>query len=388
MWLRLLSCLLFIMIGHNLRVVGQIGKTDFSAIDQKARQAPAHLDKDLSSLTAYLTEDAAGELGKVRAVYVWIITHIAYDYPAAKRNKRSNHSIQDILDRRKALCFGYAQLFQEMCRLSNIPAYVVNGYAREVEEPAPSLDVPNHSWNAALVDGKWLLFDPTWGQGTTSGANPRYTLENDPFFVARPDKLILSHLPGNPMWQMLPNPLSADAFMSPASTLEHHLSRIDSTYSYADSLQFFQQLSTDRQRLHEAEQTFRSFPSESNRVQFGHALFDYAGILADTAELLQNNAPPQKLRQLNAGVISLCRKAQQHLTNLYPWQQELFINALINQAVLLYNQQDELEIEAQTAGKEALSLLHEALATAETGEPSFFKQMARQRCMQYIQVIE
>jgi hypothetical protein len=384
---QLIFCLLIPALLWSLSVRAQISGKDFSAIDHFAQRAPGKLSQDLPALTAYLTENATDELEKARAIYVWITTHIVYDHQAALRNKRTNHSVQDVLDRRMAICVGYAQLFREMCRLADIPAFVVNGYGRQLNDSEPLPDEPNHSWNAALLDGKWYLFDPTWGHGTTNGNASVYTLENDPFFAARPATFIRTHLPGNPMWQLLAHPLPAAAFIEADSSLTRHLSQPDNSYAYSDSLQVFLQLSADRQRLYEAAQTYNSHPSESNRSQYAHSLIDLAGILADTVEQLQSGTDVERLRQLNAEVIGLCRQAHQ-LTVLYPWQQELFTNALINQAVLLYNRQTELELSAEEAAKEALLLLNDALTIIETSKDSPFNRMARQQCSQYIQVLE
>lgn len=382
--LRFIPYLIFLLLFGDQPAWAQMSWVDFSVIDRSAREAPSTLERDLPALTAYLIENTETELEKTRAIYVWIIAHINYDEQAAERNKRSNRSLDDVLRRKKALCMGYAQLFREMCRLAGIEAFVINGYVRDLEAGGEMLEEPNHSWNAALLAGKWYLFDPTWGHGSREGI---HFPGNDPYFAAPPKSLIKTHLPGNPMWQLLAHPLPTPAFMAADSLMYHHLQLPDSSYAYFDSLQLFMTLSPDQQRLHEAEYTYRTHPTPGNRTQFGHALIDYAGILADTVELLQSGREVKRLRQLNGTVIRLCRQAVE-LVKCYPWQEELYINALINQAVVLYNKHSELEMAPDAAAEEALLLLKEALSVIEVSEGSLFNQMARQQCEQYIQVIE
>lgn len=387
MKLQLHSYIFCLTLLAGLPLGAQIAGTDFSAVDRWARQAPNTLEENLPALTAYLIEKASTDLEKTRAIYTWIITHIIYDEPAALRNKRTNHSIEDVLKRKRALCVGYAQLFREMCSLAGIPAYVINGYVRQSEFMRETFEEPNHSWNAARLDGRWYLFDPTWGYGTVGTDAPRYKPEADPYFAARPERLIRTHLPTNPMWQLLPNPLPTAAFMAADSSMKRHLPLADSTYAYGDSLQAFQKLSSNQQRLHEAAFTYLTHPTAANRTQYGHALIDYAGILADAVEAQQSQAAADELHRINDTIIRLCQKAQDLMT-FYAWQRELYINVLINQAVLIYNRHSELDMPAEIATEQTLLLLKEALTVIEASDDSLFSQMARQQCEKYIAVIE
>ena len=94
-------------------------------------------------MTTYLTENTSNDFEKVRSFYIWLANHIEYDNAAVEPgSKRINHSNQDVLNRKKAVCQGYSNLFKEMCRLSKIPCEVVSGYPKTPRDapPDPRLD--------------------------------------------------------------------------------------------------------------------------------------------------------------------------------------------------------------------------------------------------------
>src|SRR5690606_11087438 len=135
-----------------------------------------------------------------------------------------------------AICFGYAQLFQKMCALADIKSAVVNGYGKGTVSASLPMEEPNHSWNAVRIDGRWYLLDATWGSSTQSRENEFVQISNDDYFLIPPEKFVLTHLPGNAMWQLLGNPVSMKTFLQADTTILQHLLLSDSTYAYTDSL--------------------------------------------------------------------------------------------------------------------------------------------------------
>lgn len=376
----LLLGLLWLPFAH---LPAQGTQPDFSAIDSRALRSPRALSTDLPALMAYLVADTNSELEKVRAIYVWITTHIDYDWKAAEQDKRINHFISDILERKVAVCFGYAQLFEKMCSLAGIQCALVNGYAKgtAVSEGVP--EEPNHSWNAVRIDGRWYLLDATWGSSLRNKANNFVQIVNDDYFLVMPQKLVLTHLPGNPLWQLLANPVPMAVFQKTDTAVREHLSIPDSTYAYRDSLAMFQRFPPERRRLLEYERTYQFYPTAANGGQFGHALLDYAGILSDSLEKLSPDDERELIAQFHEQIIALCRSAKT-LIKFYPWQAELFVNTLISQAVLQYNY-PELAPANEAAG--VLALLEEARDQLGSMEDSYFSSMAREQCARYIEIV-
>lgn len=360
--------------------------TDFAAIDQRARKSPRSLHKDLPALTEYLCENTESELERVRSIYVWITTHISYDWKAVEQDKRINHFILDILDRELALCVGYAQLFKRMAELAGLDCEIINGYAKGTTNTQLPLEEPNHSWNAVNIKGEWYLLDATWGSSTLNKKNEFVLISNDDYFLIRPEQFIRTHLPGNPMWQLLPQPVSASHFMGAELAGQPKPIAMDTAFAFRDTLKAFFDLSLPRQSLYNYERTYSFYPTRQNGEQLGHALIDYAGSLSDTLEQLPADAAPQQISAFHQNIIWYCRRAQE-LIRFYPWQQELFVSTLINQGVLLYNHQGESDGEAATTPEAIIDLLEEAQLMLDKGGDSYFNRMARQQCADYLQVI-
>lgn len=380
-------CYILFIICCSIGLAAQQAGSHPIAIDEHAKNAPKSLGQDLPALTNYLITPAETDYEKVRAFYVWIITHISYDRAAAEADKRRNHSIADVLRSRKAICYGYAQLFQAMCEKAGLQSTVVHGYAREDGLITELLTTPNHSWNAVLLDGKWYLLDATWGAGSLIRTGPIIDEVEDAHFLPPARKFVQSRLPGDPTWQLLPHPVPPKLFFEAATSIPEYLATPDSTYHYVDSIAWQFTLPPSRRRLLFYERAYRFYPTSENAGQLGHGLIDYAGILADTVEQSRlRQEDPQYVISLNAQVIDLCRQAAQ-LTDLYDWQHELYISALINQGVDLYNLPTEAHEIMQHRYLTILSLFQEAQARLEKAENSYFTQMARQQCAQYIEVV-
>ncbi len=89
-----------------------------------------------------------------------------------------------------------------------------------------SVDKSGHSWCATLIDSNWTLYDPTWDAG--NGVNSKY-------FMVQPSEFIYSHMPFDPLWQLLNYPISHQHFYSGSI-----YKKKDSPYfNYADSITAF-----------------------------------------------------------------------------------------------------------------------------------------------------
>ena len=361
---------------------------DFSAIDVKAKDCPKKLHRDLPKLVSFLTEDANNELEQVRAIYSWITMHIDYDWEAAENDKRINHFTNDILQRKLALCFGYAQLFEEMCDLQGIKSHRVNGYAKSIDSTQVNLQVPNHSWNAVQIDQEWYLLDATWGSISPQQMDDLGQASRTNYFLVNPKNFVRTHLPGNPIWQLLSNPVSPQTFLdSDSAILQHIVTQQDSVLAFRDSIKDFSSFSPAKKRLVDYDRTYQSYPNEKNGKELGHALIDYAGLLSDTLELLSQETNQVQWLQLNTQILQYCRRASS-LARFYPWQQELFVNTLINQAVFKYNYPKHSKLAFGSLLKEVSGLLKEAQQLLVHSENSYFARMAKAQCESYLEMIK
>jgi hypothetical protein len=135
------------------------------------------------------------------------------------------------LRRRKGVCENYAAIFNEICLKSGVKSFVVDGYTKQ----HGFVDKTGHSWCAVSVDNNWLLCDPTWDEnrGTTK------------YLLVHPSEMIQTHMPFDPMWQLLNHPVSHSQFYSGnlyTNKNQPYFNYTDSIASYSkmDSLQRFQ----------------------------------------------------------------------------------------------------------------------------------------------------
>ena len=88
--------------------------------------------------TQELTENLKTEEEKCRAIFRWICDNIKYDYKTLNDYKRDRTDPTIVHKTKKAVCAGYASLFQAMCEEAKINCFYIIGY-----------DTFNHAWNIA-----------------------------------------------------------------------------------------------------------------------------------------------------------------------------------------------------------------------------------------------
>lgn len=178
---------------------------------------------------------------RIKEIYRWVAANIAYDaaqlvhpVPYTSIEDLANQAVQS----KKAICQGYTAVFDILCRQCELSSFIVHGY---VKQNGQLLEIP-HAWNAVRINGKWQLFDPTWGSGYLDENEvfiPRFTYD---FFNINPLESIKARMPFDPIWQLIERPLSHTAFMSGVeSSSVNQINFNDSIDSFlqADSLTRF-----------------------------------------------------------------------------------------------------------------------------------------------------
>ena len=116
---------------------------------------------------AELVKDAKDELGKVRAVYNWVVTNLSYDYDKAATVKSGYlPDVDKVMAEKKGICFDYSALMATMLRSQGVPVKLVVGYTSTGEYHA-WINVWSEAsgWMDAVIyfDGEsWKLMDPTF----------------------------------------------------------------------------------------------------------------------------------------------------------------------------------------------------------------------------------
>ncbi len=160
--IRYLSSLVFLLLFAR----GLVAQPDSAAmraphLDWKTERNPALL---VEALTAGMDEDTA----KFEAIFAWVASNIHYDYRSYFSGKGydSETDVKRVLIRRKAICFQYAALMNELCAIAGIHSVTVTGYAKDMLfDINDTLYFDNHAWNAVKLNDRWYLYDVTWSAG-------------------------------------------------------------------------------------------------------------------------------------------------------------------------------------------------------------------------------
>lgn len=178
-----------------------------------ALNTPESKLESIESLASYLMEPARNDREKARAIYRWVAENIDYDVQGLLNSSYGDTSPEGVLKSGRSVCSGYSGLFGSLCVAAGLEVVTISGYAKGYNyTPGAKFSGPtNHAWNAVKIDGSWYLLDSTWGAGYIDGKSfiRRY---DDHFFLTPPEEFIYGHLPEDPKWQLLDEPVSKEKF--------------------------------------------------------------------------------------------------------------------------------------------------------------------------------
>lgn len=210
---------------------------EFGEVDKKVMLIPDSLTNSTDGIATFINENFTNENEKARAIFFWIASTIRYDIDnmyAVNFYEKKEAKIASVLKTKKGICEHYAELFNEICTKSGIKSVVITGFTREDGQ----VSTISHAWNGVQLDGKWWVFDPTWGAGYVFNTRFFKKLNND-YFKAYPSVRIQSHMPFDYLWQFLNYPVSNQEFYD-GKTKEN---KSKPFFSYADSIEVYQSLS-------------------------------------------------------------------------------------------------------------------------------------------------
>ncbi|WP_299684748.1 transglutaminase domain-containing protein [uncultured Dokdonia sp.] len=207
----------------------QAQQSDFKTIDFTKAEYLAERYKgeeltNLPILAHHLTYTLDTDVERFRAIYYWVCHNIKGEYGLMQKNNRKRQKLKDhpailhawnhqfkrqvfkkLINDKETLCTGYAYLIKELSRLAGLECKIVNGYGLDGSMKSKNLDIPNHSWNAIKLQGKWYLCDATWSSGFTDVTTELFEFDYDnSFFLMKPSIFIKTHQPVDETWTLLP----------------------------------------------------------------------------------------------------------------------------------------------------------------------------------------
>lgn len=243
---------------------------NFLAADKLALNTPPSKNASIPILAQYLCDEQPDDLHKIRAIYAWVTLNVSYVDSTDERDlwatpeHLERQRPERVLQNRTAVCQGYANLFCALATAVGIPCEVVTGLVKNLDGEVEQI---GHAWAVAQINGKWQLFDPTWG--VPPPGMSRFKVMND-YFMADPKWFLLRHLPDDPVWQLVDNPVTEREFRGYSdgeimAFLEQDPAEV---FDFQDTLQSWLSLSP-ASRMFAAENRVLRFNGSNERVVFG-----------------------------------------------------------------------------------------------------------------------
>ena len=218
--------------------------TDYSAIDSKMLQIPKTKSYVTDSIVKFVQKNFITDAEKVRAIYTWITTNIRYSkdsmYYFRGWGADPETKMAGILRRRRGVCENYAALFANLVSKCGVPVFVVSGYTKFFGY----VNWTGHGWCAVFIENKWRLCDPTWDEGFKATTQ---------YFLVDPAQFIETHMPFDPLWQLLEHPITHKEFqkgigLSKKDTAVFHYTDSVNSHLLLDTLQQMQATSRRMQK--------------------------------------------------------------------------------------------------------------------------------------------
>ena len=185
------------------------------------------------SIARYIQSNYKTDKEKLTAIYAWVITNIRYDKDSMYHINWSLYPEEKItatLRRKSGVCENYAALFTDIALKCGFRSFVVSGYTKQ----SGSVNSAGHSWCAVSLENEWYLCDPTWDAGFSGKIF---------YFLVSPVQFIQTHMPFDPLWQLLSNPVTDHEFRKGF----FYPGREKASYNIKDSINVFFQLDSLQQ---------------------------------------------------------------------------------------------------------------------------------------------
>ncbi|HTN05310.1 transglutaminase domain-containing protein [Agriterribacter sp.] len=207
---------------------GQVWNT-YDVFSRFSIAVPDSASRSAAALAAYIRSRYDAPKVQLQAIYSWVTANIRYNDDSSyyfNRNVDHETKIAATLRRRKGVCENYANLFADLASRIGLTAYVIYGYPIGVSARGNT----GHAWCAVNIDEEWWLFDPTWDTGQQGSFQ---------YFMVHPAVFIQTHIPFDPLWQLLEKPIS----------YRNSATKNKDSFQYKDSVKAFLQMDSLQQYL-------------------------------------------------------------------------------------------------------------------------------------------
>jgi len=200
-----------------------LGKYRTGRMEARVRRVPQDLtdkvftdpETALPAVVASLTNGISDQFLKAKTMHDWICDNIAYDVNMYFSGRITAQDYISVLKKKLAVCSGYTNLFNQMCKLAGMESIGINGYSKGFGYTGKIGKNTDHAWNAINIGNKWYLIDVTWDAGSLDQKAYIKGYSTEWLFLdSRP--FLYSHLPEEDAYQYYTPVLTADDFMREA----------------------------------------------------------------------------------------------------------------------------------------------------------------------------
>lgn len=321
---------LLIAVLLTASVTGSLAQQEagYASIHRIMSRIPDSLTYAVQDIANYVNSEFTTQREKSRAIFLWITRNISYNFDSLFTN-RYDESASEISERilktRVGVCLNYATLFNEISNKAGIRSYVVQGYTKQ----GGRVHYLPHIWCAAFIDSAWYLTDPTWGAGYVYKGKFISQI-NSSYLMAKPEVMIRSHMPFDPVWQLLYHPITHKEFYK--SNFRNAKTR--SYFNFPDSLHTYEHASELDRAISSARRieqcgVMNSFIEAKLRVLQGDIVYFRNRIAAEKYELA--------VSKYNTGINMLNRFIGYRNNRFQPEQDSTHYTQLLDSTEHLFN---------------------------------------------------
>ncbi|MEO8822805.1 MAG: transglutaminase domain-containing protein [Ginsengibacter sp.] len=182
-----------------------------------------------AGIAAYINAHYQSGEEKISAIYSWLTANIKYDADSIHYvilDEDNEERVSFALRRKRGVCENFAAVFTDVANKCGINSFVVEGLIKQ----GGTVYRSGHVWCIAYVNNKWGLYDPTWDAGRLgrAGLNSQFN-----YFNVSPEEFIQTHLPFDPVFQLLNYPINYNDFAR-GNTSQNNKGKY---FNYKDSLE-------------------------------------------------------------------------------------------------------------------------------------------------------
>jgi transglutaminase-like putative cysteine protease len=141
-----------------------IKKEDTRILISELEDINKTLDK-IQEITEKITAEYDSDYDKIKAINRYICNNYYYDLELEEYSIDENISLSHMLETKRSISGGFANLFAAMCESINIKTIVIKGSAinnSTIKYEDLAYKTLQHNWNACFIDNRWIVIDTSW----------------------------------------------------------------------------------------------------------------------------------------------------------------------------------------------------------------------------------